>query len=90
VPRQRAPQDDLRRRNEALRRRVELIVYPRIRDLAEDAPAKVALRALMEELEAASRVYGDGAEVLHRAEHKLITTTGEILLPEESDDQDRA
>ncbi|MFD5739989.1 hypothetical protein ACFXJM_03745 [Streptomyces massasporeus] len=90
VPRQRAPHDDLRRRNEALRRRIELIVYPRLRDLAEDAPAKVALRALMAELEAASRVYGDGAEVLHRAEHKLITTTGEILLPEESDDQDRA
>ncbi|GAA2381133.1 hypothetical protein [Streptomyces coeruleofuscus] len=90
VPRQRAPQDDVRRRNEALRRRVELIVYPRLRDLAEDAPAKVALRALLEELEAASRVYGDGASVLHEAEHKLITTTGEILLPEETDDQDRA
>ncbi|MEV0372674.1 hypothetical protein AB0I10_23060 [Streptomyces sp. NPDC050636] len=90
VPRQRAPLDDFRRRSEALRRRVELIVYPRLRDLDEDDPSKLALRALLEELEAASQVYADGAEVLHGAERNLITSTGEILLPEETDDQDRA
>jgi hypothetical protein len=90
VPQQRAPLDDFRRRSEALRRRIELIVYPRLRDLAEDDPARLALRALLEELEAASKVYADGAEVLHGAERKLITSTGEILLPEETDDQDRA
>ncbi|MFF4500747.1 hypothetical protein [Streptomyces sp. NPDC001401] len=85
-----APQDDFRRRSQALRRRIELIVRPRLRDLDEDAPARLAVQALLKELEEASKVYADGAEVLYGAERKLITTTGEILLPEESDDQDRA
>ncbi|MFD9824806.1 hypothetical protein [Streptomyces violascens] len=83
VVHQRAAPDDHRRRSQALRRRIELIVYPRIRDLPDDAPARRALRALLDDLDRASGVYAEGAEILHGAERKLITSTGEILLPEE-------
>ncbi|MEU9101654.1 hypothetical protein [Streptomyces sp. NPDC048361] len=83
VPHQRAAADDHRRRSRALRRRIELIVYPRIRDLPDDAPAKRALRDLLADLDRASGVYAEGAEILHGAEQQLITRTGEILLPEE-------
>ena len=87
VPHQRAPLEDHRRRSEALRRRIELILYTRLRDLADDDPAKHAVRELLNQLEQASAVYAEGAEVLHGAERKLITSTGQILLPEETDDQ---
>ncbi|MCX4820099.1 hypothetical protein OG883_09310 [Streptomyces sp. NBC_01142] len=90
VPNQRVPLDDHRRRSAALRSRVELILYPRLRDLADDDPARGAVRELLDELEQASSVYVEGAEVLHGAERNLITSTGQILLPEEPDDQDRA
>ncbi|WP_019068604.1 hypothetical protein [Streptomyces hokutonensis] len=92
VPRPRAPQDDIQRRNDALRRRIELITYPRLRDLPEDHPARAVVNELLKELEAASQVYADGAAVLHGAERKIIVGTGEILLPEEerTDDRDHA
>ncbi|MET9360216.1 hypothetical protein ABZX93_04845 [Streptomyces sp. NPDC006632] len=83
VPHQRAAADDHRRRSRALRRRIELIVFPRIRDLPDDAPAKRALRDLLADLDRASGAYAEGAEILHGAEQQLITRTGEILLPEE-------
>ncbi|MFJ5047190.1 hypothetical protein [Streptomyces sp. NPDC088719] len=89
VPRQRASLEDIQRRNDSLRRRVELITYPKLRDLPEDHPARVAVGELLEKLRSASQVYADGAGVLHEAERKLIISTGEILLPEETDDQDR-
>ncbi|TLQ42085.1 hypothetical protein [Streptomyces marianii] len=85
VPTQPSAPDDHRRRSQALRRRIELIVYPRVRDLPDDAPAKVALRGLLADLDRASEVYAEGAEVLHGAEQKLITSTGAILLPEETE-----
>ncbi|MCI3272839.1 hypothetical protein [Streptomyces cylindrosporus] len=85
VPTQRSAPDDHRRRSQALRRRIELIVYPRVRDLPDDAPAKLALRELLADLDRASGVYAEGAEVLHGAEQKLITSTGAILLPEEAE-----
>ncbi|MCN9243078.1 hypothetical protein NGF19_20125 [Streptomyces sp. RY43-2] len=85
VPTQRSAPDDHRRRSQELRRRIEGIVYPRVRDLPDDAPAKVALRELLADLDRACDVYGEGAEVLHGAEQKLITSTGAILLPEETE-----
>ncbi|MCH0572751.1 hypothetical protein I3F60_26505 [Streptomyces sp. MUM 136J] len=85
MPTQRSAPDDHRRRSQALRRRIELIVYPRVRDLPDDAPAKRALRELLADLDRASGVYAEGAEVLHGAEQKLITSTGAILLPEETE-----
>ena len=75
--------DDHRRRAEALRRRIELIVYPRMRDLPADAPARELLRALMTEVEQAAGVAADGAGVLHEVEMRLVTTTAQTLLPEE-------
>ncbi|MGI5457703.1 hypothetical protein ACQEWB_31930 [Streptomyces sp. CA-249302] len=86
VPTQRSAPDDHRRRSQALRRRIELIVYPRVRDLPDDAPAKLALRELLADLDRASGVYAEGAEVLQSAEQKLITSTGAILLPEEPEE----
>ncbi|MEU7658048.1 hypothetical protein [Streptomyces lincolnensis] len=90
VPHQRAPLEDQRRRSEALRRRIELIVYPRIRDLADDAPAKQALRGLLDELDRATEAAAEGAGVLHEAELRLVTSTAQTLLPEETDDQQSA
>ncbi|MBQ0983776.1 hypothetical protein KBZ10_04405 [Streptomyces sp. F63] len=90
MPTQRATPDDQRRRSQALRHRIELIVYPRVRGLPDDAPAKLALRELLAELDRASEVYTRGAEVLYGAEQRLITSTGAILLPEETDVQEDA
>ncbi|WP_405824266.1 hypothetical protein OG241_45040 [Streptomyces sp. NBC_01390] len=84
VPHQRAPLDDLKRRSAALRRRVELIVFPRIRDLPADDPARDALRRLLAELDHAVDTAADGAGVLHRAELDLVTRTAQTLLPEET------
>lgn len=85
MPTPRSTPDDHRHRSQALRRRIELIVYPRVRDLPDDAPAKLALSKLLADLDHASGVYAEGAEVLHGAEQKLITSTGAILLPEETE-----
>lgn len=88
VPHQRAPLEDQRRRSQALRRHVELIVYPRIRDLRDDDPAKRALRELLDELDRATEAAAEGAGVLHEAELRLITSTAQTLLPEETDDSE--
>ncbi|MEV1077564.1 hypothetical protein AB0I98_04815 [Streptomyces sp. NPDC050211] len=84
VPHQRAPLDDVKRQAEALRRRIELIVWPRIRDLPDGDPAKEALRHLLAELDEAATTAAQGAEVLHRAEIAVVTRTAQTLLPEES------
>jgi hypothetical protein len=84
VPHQRAPLDDVKRQAEALRRRIELIVWPRVRDLPDDAPAKQALRHLLTELDDAAVTAAEGAAGLHRAEIAVITRTAQTLLPEES------
>jgi hypothetical protein len=84
VPHQRAPLDDVKRQAEALRRRIELIVWPRVRDLPDDAPAKQALRHLLAELDDAAVTAAEGAAGLHRAEIAVITRTAQTLLPEES------
>ncbi|MYS27746.1 hypothetical protein GTW38_12575 [Streptomyces sp. SID7804] len=80
--------EDQRRRSQALRRRVELIVYPRIRDLRDDDPAKRALRELLDELDRATEAAAEGAGVLHEAELRLITSTAQTLLPEETYDSE--
>ncbi|HET9168736.1 MAG TPA: hypothetical protein VFN97_04840 [Actinospica sp.] len=82
-PQPRSPEDDPRQRAEALRQRVELIVYPRIRDLPEDAPARELLRELLAALDKAAGVAAEGAGVLHEAQLRLFTTTAQTLLPEE-------
>jgi hypothetical protein len=83
-PQPRSPADGHRHRAEALRRRVELIVFPRIRDLPPDAPARSLLRELLAGLDKAAGVAADGAGVLHEAELKLVATTAQTLLPEEN------
>jgi hypothetical protein len=74
---------ELRQRIEAVRRRIELIIYPRLRDLPDDAPARVLLRERLAELDEVAERYAAEAEVLHQSEHKLVMTTGEFLLPQE-------
>ncbi|WP_105971241.1 hypothetical protein [Streptomyces geranii] len=84
VPHQRAPVDDPKRRVEALIRRIELIVYPRLRDLPADHPARDTLRELLTELRRVADAAADGAEGVHRAELDLIISTAQLLLPEET------
>lgn len=89
TPRQQDPLADYQRRAEALRRQIELIAYPRTRDLPEDHPARQLLRGLMAELDRASRAHAEGAGVLHGAELGLIAMVGNLLLPEEEPWEDR-
>ena len=84
-PQQQSPADDQRHQAEALRRRIELIVYPRIRDLPPDAPARAILRDLLAELDKAAGKAADGAGVLHQAQLQLVTNIAQTLLPEETD-----
>jgi thioredoxin-like negative regulator of GroEL len=84
MPDQRAQAEDHQRRVKELVRRVELIVYQRIRDLPDDHPAREVLRNLRAELDRAGHVYADGAQVLRSAEQGLMVSVGEFLLPEES------
>ncbi|WP_194891424.1 hypothetical protein [Catenulispora pinisilvae] len=84
-PLQPSAAEDQRHRAEVLRRRIELIVYPRVRDLPDDAPARGVLRDLLAELDKAANVAADGAGVMQQAELKLIIITAQTLLPEESD-----
>lgn len=84
-PQQPSPADDRRHQAEALRERIELIVYPRIRDLPEDAPVRVLLRELLADLDAAAGKAAEGAGVLHQVELKLVTNIAQTLLPEETD-----
>lgn len=83
VPQQRVPQDDPKRRVEALIRRIELIVYPRLRDLPADHPARDTLRDLLAELRRVADAAANGAEGLYRAELDLVIRTAQWLLPEE-------
>jgi tetratricopeptide (TPR) repeat protein len=75
--------EDLRQRIEAVRRRIELIIFPRLRDLPDDAPARVQLRERLEELDSVADGFATQAQALHQSEHKLVITTGEFLLPQE-------
>lgn len=84
VPHQRAPQDDPKRRVEALIRRNDLIVYPRLRDLPADHPARATLRALVADLRRVADAAAGGAQDVHRAEVNLIIRTAQLLLPEET------
>ena len=77
--------EDQRHRAEALRRRIELIVYPRVRDLPEDAPARALLRDLLANLDKAAHTAAEGAGAMQKAELDLVITTAQTLLPEESD-----
>ncbi|TQM85311.1 hypothetical protein FHX81_7790 [Saccharothrix saharensis] len=78
-----ASPEELRQRIEAVRRRIELIVYPRLRDLPDDAPARVRLRERLAELDAVADLFAAQAQALHQSEHQLLITTGEFLLPQE-------
>ena len=78
-----ASPEELRQRIEAVRRRIELIVYPRLRDLPDDAPARVRLRERLEELDTVADLFATQAQALHQSEHELVITTGEFLLPQE-------
>ncbi|NBH12105.1 hypothetical protein [Amycolatopsis sp. SID8362] len=75
--------EELRQRIDAMRRRIELIIYPRLRDLPEDAPSRVVLRERLAELDEVAELFAAQAEVLHQSEHQLVITTGEFLLPQE-------
>jgi len=76
--------DDSRRRGEALRRRIELIVYPRLRDRPEDDPARLGVQELVAKLVSANDTYAGGVAGLHGAERELVALAGEFLLPEEN------
>lgn len=78
-----ASPEELRQRIEAVRRRIELIVYPRLRDLPDDAPARVELGERLQELDTVADLFAVQAQALHQSEHKLVITTGEFLLPQE-------
>ncbi|WP_410631591.1 hypothetical protein [Amycolatopsis sp. cmx-4-83] len=82
-----ASPEELRQRIEAVRRRIELIIYPRLRDLPDDAPARVRLRERLAELDAVADVFATQAQALHQSEHQLVVTTGEFLLPQEEWDE---
>lgn len=75
--------DELRQRIEAVRRRIELIIYPRLRDLPDDAPSRAVLRERLAELDEVGELFAAQAVALHHSEHKLVITTGEFLLPQE-------
>ncbi|RSD10337.1 hypothetical protein [Amycolatopsis eburnea] len=75
--------EELRQRIDAMRRRIELIIYPRLRDLPDDAPARVVLRERLTELDEVAELFAAQAEALHQSEHQLVITTGEFLLPQE-------
>lgn len=85
-----APVEEHLRRGDAMRRRIELIVYPRMRDRDRGDPAAVELRAMLEELDEATRSHSATVENLHGAQRKLIAQIGDFLLPEDNDDQSRA
>jgi hypothetical protein len=89
-PQHAASPEDLQRRVRSLRRRIDLIVYPRLRDLPEDDPARDALRARLEELDDVAASYTERAAALHQTEHRLVMTTGEFLLPQEETGDDHA
>ena len=83
LPTRPASPEELRRRIEAVRKRIELIVYPRLRDLPDDAPARVRLRERLQELDVVADGFAAQAQALHQSEHELVITTGEFLLPQE-------
>jgi hypothetical protein len=84
-----APAEEYLRRGEAMRRRIELIVLPRLRDRQDDDPAAVQLRALLSALDDATRSHSATIENLYGAERKLVSQIGDFLLPEDDDDQPR-
>ncbi|MEV1115518.1 hypothetical protein AB0I91_10655 [Actinosynnema sp. NPDC049800] len=75
--------EELRQRIEVVRRRIELITYPRLRHLPDDAPARVRLRERLAELDAVAELFTAQAQALLQREHKLVITTAEFLLPQE-------
>ena len=85
-----APAEEHLRRGEAMRRTIELIVLPRIRDRDHDDPVAVELRALLSALDDATRSHSATIENLYRTERQLISQIGAFLLPEDDDDQSRA
>jgi hypothetical protein len=84
-PYRRTSARDLGQRMGALRRRIELIAYPRIRDLPDEDPAVREFQERLGELDDVVTMYTERDEVLHRTEHKIITMTGEFLLPQEEE-----
>lgn len=85
-----APAEEHLRRGEVMRRRIELIILPRIRDRDHDDPVAVELRALLSALDEATRAHSATIENLHRTERQLISQIGDFLLPEDDDAQSRA
>jgi hypothetical protein len=83
LPQRPASPEELRQRIDAVHRRIELIVYPRLRDLPVDAPARVLLRDRLAELDEVAELFTAQAAALHQSEHELVITTGEFLLPQE-------
>jgi hypothetical protein len=74
---------ELRQRIDVVRRRIELILYPRLRDLPDNAPARSLVREQLAELDEVAGRYAAEAELLHQREHALVMKTGEFLLPQE-------
>jgi hypothetical protein len=66
-----------------LRRRIQLIVFPRVRDRAPDDPAVLKLTGQLTELDKASDTFSAKVRELHETEQNLIVQAGQVLLPEE-------
>ncbi|MFE0099024.1 hypothetical protein [Streptomyces sp. NPDC059009] len=89
-PHRRPTAQDLGRRMSTLRHRIERLVYPRIRDLPDQDPAVRDFRQRLGELDEVATSYAEQAEVLQRTEHRMITATGEFLLPQEETEEESA
>lgn len=87
LPQRPASPEELRKRIDAVRRRIELIIYPRLRDQPDDAPARALLQERLAELDEIAELFTAQAGALHQSEHKLVITTGEFLLPQEEWDK---
>lgn len=81
---------ELEQRIDAVRRRINLIVYPRLRDQPEDGRSRVILRERLAELDVVAESFAAQAQALHQSEHSLVMWTGEILLPQEEVDDHAA
>jgi hypothetical protein len=83
LPQRPVSPEEMRQRIGAVRRRIELIIYPRLRDLPDDAPARVLLREQLAELDKVAELFATQAQALHQSEHKLVIGIGMFLLPQE-------
>ncbi|TYK43651.1 hypothetical protein [Actinomadura decatromicini] len=90
LPHRPASPHELQQRINAMRRRIDLIVYPRLRDLPSDAPSHVLMRERLTELDDVALAFTEQAEALHHSELEILKATGELLLPQEELEDDDA